>query len=142
MDIQATYDTVWQVGLLEKMTRLEIDRHLIEWTRGFLCDRFSVLEVGSAQLEVRPTCGVPQGSLASLVLFLIYINGLLQTLEGIQRVNRQAFADDLFLSIVGMFRDGAAHLELIRAMAMMEDWSNQWLVQFSVEKCECILVQE
>ena len=113
LDIQAPYDTVWKVGLVEKMARLGIDRHLIEWTRGFLCDRVSVLVVGSAHLEVRPSCGVPQGSPASPILFLIYINDLLQKLGGVQRVNRQAFADDLFLWIVGVFRDGGAHPELI-----------------------------
>ena len=142
LDIQAAYDTVWQVGLVEKMARLGIDRHLIEWTRGFLCDRVSVLEVGSAHLEVRPTCGVPQGSPASPILFLIYINDLLQKLGGVQRVNRQAFADDLFLWIVGVFRDGGAHPELIRALAMVEDWATQWLVKFSMKKCECILFRE
>ena len=106
---------------MEKITRLGIDRHLIEWTRGFLYDQVSVLEVGSALLEVRPTFGVPQGSLASPILFLIYINDLLQKLGGVQRVSQQAFADDLFLWIVGMFYDGVAHSKLIRPMAMMED---------------------
>ena len=103
------------------MTHMGIDRNLIEWARGFLCDRVSVLEVRLAQLEVRPTCGVPQGSPASPIPFLIYINDLLQRLRGVQRVSQQAFANDLFLWIVGMFRDGVAHLELIRAMAMVED---------------------
>ena len=79
------------------MAHLGIDIYLIEWTRGFLCNRVSLLEVGSAQLEVRPTCGMPQGSPASPILFLIYINDLLQKLGGVQRVSRHAFADDLFL---------------------------------------------
>ena len=93
-----------------------------------MCDRVSVLEIGSAQVEVRPICGVPQGSPTSPVLFLIYINDLLQELGGVQEVSRQAFADDLFLWIVGVFRDGVAHPALTRAMAMVEDWSTQWLV--------------
>ena len=85
------------------MTRLGIDRQLIEWTRGFLFNRVSVLEVGSASLEVHPSCGVPQGSPASPILFLIYINDLLQKLGTVQKISRRAFADDLFLWIVGMF---------------------------------------
>ena len=56
LDIQAAYDTVWQVGLLEKMTRMGIDRYLIEWIRVFLFDRMSMLEAGGVSLEVRPSC--------------------------------------------------------------------------------------
>ena len=41
-----------------------------------------------------------------------------------------------------MFRDGGAHPELIWALAMVEDWATQWLVKFSVKKCECILFRE
>ena len=41
-----------------------------------------------------------------------------------------------------MFRTGVAHPQLIRAVAMVEDWSAQWLVHFSVKKCECILFRE
>ena len=115
------YNTIWQVGLLEKRTFLGVDRHLIEWTRGFLCDWVSVLEVGSALLEVCPTCGMPQGFLTSPLLLLIYIDDLLQRLRGAQRVSRQAFVNNFFLWIFGMFRDGVAHLELIRAMVMGEE---------------------
>ena len=41
-----------------------------------------------------------------------------------------------------MFRDGEAHPKLIPASAMVEDWATQWLVQFSIQKCECILFRE
>ena len=81
LDIQVAYHIVRQEGLLEKVTRMGIDRYLIEWTRGFLFDWVSVLEVGGASLEVRPSCGVPQGSPASPILFLIYLNDLLHHLQ-------------------------------------------------------------
>ena len=127
---------------MEKMARLGIDRHLIEWTRGFLFDRVSLLEVGGASLEVHPSCGVPQGSPASPILFLIYLDDLLHTLQRVQRVSRQAFADDLFLWIVGVFHDGVVHPNLVRAMGMVERWSLEWRVQFSVKKCESMLFRE
>ena len=113
---------------MEKMARMGIDRYLIEWTRVFLFDRVSVLEVRGASLEVRPSCGVPQGSPASPILFLIYLDDLLHALQRVQRVSRQAFADALFLWIVGVFRDGVVHPDLVRAMGMVERWSLEWRV--------------
>ena len=62
------------------MARRGIDTYLIEWTRVFLFDYVSVLEVGRASLEVHPSCGVPQGLPASPILFLIYLNDLLHAL--------------------------------------------------------------
>ena len=124
------------------MANMGIDRYLIEWTRGFLFDRVSVLEVGGASLEVRPSCGVPQGSPASPILFLIYLNDLLHHLQRVHRVRRQAFADDLLLWIVGDFRDWVVHPDLMRAMSMVERWSLEWRVHFSVMKCESMLFRE
>ena len=109
-----------QAGLLEKMARMGIDRYLIESIRGFLFDRVGVLEVDRASLEVRPSCGVPQVSLASPILFLIYLDDLLHTLQRVQRVRRQAFADNWFLWIAGVFHYGVAHPDLVRAMGMVE----------------------
>ena len=130
---------MWQVGLLEKMTGMGIDKYLIDWNRGFLFDGVSMLEVRGASLEVRPSCGVPQGSPASPILFLIYLNDLLYHLQKIHRVSRQAFTDDLLPWIVGDFCDGVVHPDLMRAMGMMERWSLEWRVHFNVMKCESML---
>ena len=128
LDIHAAYDIVWQAGLLEKMTRLGLDSYLVDWTQGFLTDRVSLLEVGEAKVEIHPRCGVPQGSLVLPILFLIYIDDLLQLLDKGKWVNRQAFADDIFLWIVGSFCDGVVHPGLSRALGVVEQWSLYWPV--------------
>ena len=62
LDIQAAYDTVWQAGLLEKLRRKGIPGYIVSWAQGFLTSRRSFLGLGEAEVEIRPQCGVPQGS--------------------------------------------------------------------------------
>lgn len=126
-----------------KLTRFGIDQYLIGWTRGFFFDLIKVLEVSVAFWEVHQSCGVLQGSLVfPILLLLTYISDLFHDLQRVQRVNRQAFADDLFLWIVGIFHNVLADSDLMRAMGMVERWSFHWLALYSVRKCECMLFWE
>ena len=72
----------------------------------------------------------------------IYLNDLLHYLQRVHRVRRQVFADDLLLWIVGDFRDGVIHPDLMRAMGMVERWSLEWRVHSSVMKYESMLFRE
>ena len=57
----------------------------------------TMLEVGAASLEVRQSCGVPQRSPSSPILFVIFIDGLLCDLRQVRQVNLQAVAGNLNL---------------------------------------------
>ena len=83
------------------MQRLGIDKYLLDWTQGCFFGRVSVLEVGESIIEVHPHCDAPQGSPISTALFLIYIDDLFYRLNRVQKVNRNAFADDLILWLAG-----------------------------------------
>ena len=80
LDLQAAYDTVWQTGLWVKLRRQGVHEQLVWWIRGFLSDRLSQVVVGEATLEIRPGCGVPQGSPLSCTLFLVFVDDLLWAL--------------------------------------------------------------
>ena len=69
LDIQSAYDTVWHEELIRKLARLRLDPYLVYWLGNFLSDCVCLLCVGESQLEVRPECGLPQGSPLSVTLF-------------------------------------------------------------------------
>ena len=75
-------------------------------------DRLSQVAVGEATLEIRPGCGVPQGSPLSCPLFLVFVDDLLWALLSASWTQQQAFADDLSsgeqaLSDLGRFTLGS-----------------------------------
>lgn len=135
LDIKSAYDTVWHEGLLHKMRQLKIDDVYIQWVKSYLEGRQCTLKVGNAEFVAEPDCGLPQGSALSPTLFLIFINDILRTLASLEDIKFQAFADDLILWIIGCFQQGIVHFNLQAALDKISEWSHQWRLKFSVEKC-------
>ena len=131
LDIQSACDTVWHEELIRKLARLRLDPYLVYWLGSFLSDRVCLLCVGESELEVRPECGLPQGSPLSVTLFLIFIDDLLHSLERIRTLRSQGFADDLALWVAVRFRSGLTGLGLRRGLLEVDRWAQHFRIRFS-----------
>ena len=72
------------------------------------------------------SCGVPQGSVLGLLLFLIYINDISNNLES----NVKLFADDTSLFSV-VFDSHLSAKTLNDDLAKINFWASQWKMSFN-----------
>jgi hypothetical protein len=99
LDLQKAFDTVNHEILLYKLHSYGIRGVMHSWFASYLTNRLqftSVDNVNSGLAMV--TCGVPQGSVLGPLLFLIYMNDIVNTVPG---NNVKLFADDTNLFVSG-----------------------------------------
>ena len=130
LDCRKAFDTVPHKRLLSKLYGYGIRGAVWEWIRDFLTERKQFVEVRGQQSEqLSVTSGVPQGSVLGPVLFLVYINDLVDELECPALI----FADDakIFVKINSDDDIQAMKRDLLR----LQRWSDKWLLEFNPDKC-------
>ena len=95
LDISKAFDRVWQKELLAKLPMFGLHHTLIKWIGSFLSDRSITIRVGGFLSNLHSiNAGVPQGSVTSPVLFILFTNDLLTFTSS----SIHSFADDTFLT--------------------------------------------
>ena len=149
LDISKAFDRVWHKGLLAKLPMFGLHHTLITWISSFLSDRSIAIRVdGYLSKPHSINSGVPQGSVISPVLFILFINDLLSSTSS----SIFSFADDTYLSSsyssslqhfaysnISPYRNTSASL-LTNDLTNVEKWGDDNLVKFNQEKTTQVVI--
>jgi len=119
---QKAFDRVWHPGLLHKLKEFGIDGALYDWLASYLSGRNQKVVIGGEKSAVEWTnAGVPQGSILGPLLFLIFINDIIDKLENPMFL----FVDDA--SLMKIFKDiDTACLSINRDLDKLSKWAKIW----------------
>ena len=135
-DISKAFDRVWHKGLLYKLNRVGIRGSLLSWFNDYLINRFQrVVLPGASSSWIPIRAGVPQGSILGPLLFLVYINDIVEEIHCKIRL----FADDTSLYII--VNDPVEAAQLLNSdLEKINQWAKKWLVSFNPAKSESLLL--
>ena len=149
LDISKAFDRIWHKGPLAKLPMFGLHHTLIKWISSFLYDRSIAIRVdGYLSNPHSINSGVPQGSVISPVLFILFINDLLSSTSS----SIFSFADDTYLSSpfssnpqclaysnISPYCNTSASL-LTNDLPNVEKWGSDNLVRFNEEKTKQVVI--
>ena len=131
-DYSKAYDRTWREQLMIKLCDLGVPAPMIRWIRAFLTTRTAEVCVnGTLSKRVRIKQGLPQGSVLSPILFLFFINDLVDDLP--EGVMCSLFADDAAIYCSHTSLEEAQKL-LQKAVTVVENWSIKNKLDLNISK--------
>ena len=144
LDISKAFDRVWHKALLAKLPSFGFSPSLCKLILSFLSNRSISVRVDGASSEPFPiSSGVPQGSVLSPTLFLLFINDLLQSTKN----PIHSYADDSTLHSSSSFNSPPSaqyrstsrsdhFVSLNSDLDRISGWGRQNLVKFNSSKTQ------
>jgi hypothetical protein len=130
LDISKAFDKVWHKGLLHKLKANGINGSLLDWLENYLSNReIRVVINGQCAQWAKTNAGVPQGSILGPLLFLVFINDVVDDIDS----DINLFADDTSLmNIIDQLLD--SYTTVNSDLKKLATWSDQWLVTYNATK--------
>ena len=139
LDVAGAFDKVWTTGLLWKLMKLQLPKHLIGVINGFISNRSLRVKVGpKLSPPVYMKAGTPQGAVLSPSLFNIFVDDLRDAIGIDKEVFLGQYADDI--AIWTTDKDPkSAEKRINETLEKIAKWTAQWRVQLAPEKSVFIL---
>jgi hypothetical protein len=133
-DLSKAFDTVCHRKLIHKLSHYSLHPLCLNWIQTFLSNRTQKVKIKSSfSQSVDCLSGVPQGSVLSSILFILYMNDLPTV---IKNSNICMFADDVKLyTTVNSIQD---KLNLQADINSLSDWCTTWNLKLNLKKCSAI----
>ena len=137
LDISKAFDRVYHDGLIFKLKQLGVTGKLLGWLRSYLSGRQQRVVLNGKSSDWRNiNSGVPQGSVLGPLLFLVYINDILDDLQSLCYI----FADDTsFLNEISKANPDITAVHINNELVTLNAWSRQWLLPFNALKTKYMI---
>ena len=121
---------------LFKLAAIGCSKSLLRWFTSYLSGRRQRVVInGMISDWASIFAGVPQGSILGPLLFLIFINDIVNNIQS----NIRLFADDTSLYII-VENPNTAALTLNSDLGTIHHWADNWLVDFNPTKPTSLLI--
>lgn len=135
LDLSKAFDKVCHRLLMLKLRSLNLDSSLLKWIECFVINRHQF--VSANHFNSSPAIvasGVPQGSVLGPLLFLIYINDLLNCVSSPIHL----FADDCV--VFREIKNGADVNTLQADPDNIATWCDNWRMELNISKCKAMRI--
>ena len=129
---------MWHKGLLFKLKSVGISGNLLNWFTNYLSDRYQRVCIRNATSSWKKiNVGVPQGSILGPLLFVIFINDIVNDINSSIRL----FAGDtcIFEIVDDPIASAAVLNDDLKKILI---WAKTWLVLFNAIKTEVLLASK
>lgn len=129
LDFRKAFDTVSHNKLIYKLSSVIKNDKLITWIKAYLTNRRQFVTLNGALSHCIPVeSGVPQGSVLGPLLFIIYINDIVQDLS----VNVKLYADDCVL--YERINSSEDQIRLNNDFRKVMRWCDRWQMVINFDK--------
>ena len=134
-DLEKAFDKVPHKRLISKLRSYKINEDVIAWIQAFLENRKQRVHInGKYSQWASVLSGIPQGSILGPLLFIIYINDLVEACNNGSTIFLYADDAKIFKHILTETDKIALQKDLDSACT----WTERWLLKLNVNKCKFV----
>ena len=137
-DLEKAFDKIPHRRLISKLQSYCIHNNIVQWLEAFLSNRKQRVRIGNTFSNwAAVISGIPQGSVLGPILFIIYINDLVEYCGSNAYIF--LFADDAkIFSHIKTDQDIKCIKQLQCELVNFKNWMDTWLLKLNVNKCKSV----